>query len=400
MLLFDDVHKRRFASNGSPPLNLRRLDGGRLWDAIQRKPYGVVDTDDGNTRIYYVEYRPYPDSLVSWVIATRVRLAEINRPFQRIRLGIIIFAVVAIVLSLALARFGAMKIVGPVRELANGMQRYAAGDHSVRVAARGADELQQLERAFNDMADTLDHAQRERDRARDMMLQSAKLASVGQMASGIGHEINNPLNNILSYAKLMRRAREKGRTEDLASDLDALRAEALRASAIIRSVLNFARQVPPEYSDFDLCDWLQETVTLVRQAAAARRIELHATCETASQVSGDYNQLQQVLVNLILNAIQASKEGGSVSVHASSDGEAMRVDVVDRGSGIDTQIIDRIFDPFFSTKPVGEGSGLGLSVSLGIVERHNGSLRIDNNRDGGVPATLVIPLRRAEAETE
>lgn len=395
-VLFDDVQQSSFAKQESAPIYLRVLEGGLLWEAIQNKPYGMLKTDSGLSRTYYVEYQPYTNSLASWVIASRINLAEINRPFYRIRLGIIVFAVVAIVLSLILARFGAKRIVGPVRELARGMKRYAAGDRTIRVSARGADEMQQLEQSFNEMADTLDHAQLERDKARDMMLQSAKLASIGQMASGIGHEINNPLNNILSYTKLMKRSVEQGRFDKLDTDIESLRTEALRASGIIRGVLNFARQVPPEYSSFPVCEWLDETVALARQAAVSKRVDLNTACDVRPSLSGDYNQLQQVLVNLILNAIFASEEEGVVEIRASSDGKSVRVDVIDAGCGIAPETLDRIFDPFFSTKPVGDGSGLGLSISLGIVERHHGSLAINNNPGKGVTATIVLPLKHKD----
>ena len=224
------------------------------------------------------------------------------------------------------------------------------------------------------------------------MLQNAKLASIGEMAAGIGHEINNPLNNILSYAALIERDLPDNNKE-LQQDIQGLRAEAKRAGKIIKGILNFARQVPPEYTEFDLHTWLKDTLLLTHSQAHKYNIEIILQETPNLLINGDRNQLQQVLVNLLMNAIQASNPGDAIKVSTSSDADFFNITIEDQGPGIKQENKDKIFDPFFTTKNVGEGSGLGLSISIGIMQYHNGSLTLNNNPNGGVNATMKLPLQ-------
>jgi two-component system NtrC family sensor kinase len=321
-------------------------------------------------------------------------------PFHQIRQVIWLIAIISLVISLVLGDIGVRLIARPVRELAYNLQTYARGEHAQRVQSNAKiDEIRDLEVAFNTMADSLDKASDERDKAQHMMLQSAKLASIGQMAAGIGHEINNPLNNILSYAKLLERELDSddGR---LKQDLNSLKEEAVRASDIIRGILNFARQVPPQYAPFHILQWLQDTVNLVRQSAKTAGISIAYECNEDQIIEGDRAQLQQALINLLINAIQASSRDTEVKIMVSYTEKDAIISVTDHGSGIDQVNLDLIFDPFFTTKPEGEGSGLGLSVSLGIIERHNGKLMLSNNPDGGVTATMAIPIKQVGEDNE
>jgi two-component system NtrC family sensor kinase len=320
-------------------------------------------------------------------------------PFDQIRWAIFLLVVVAVAISLVLANLGARNIARPISELASYLKRYADGDHRSRVRVGGASEIQQMEGSFNYMADKLEHAREERDRAQGMMLQSAKLASIGEMAAGIGHEINNPLNNILSLIKLMKRDIKDADSKTL-GDLESLREETLRASSIVKGILNFARQVPPQYTRFNALDWFEETRLLVQQAYHLKSMQCHIIVDAATLIQGDRQQLQQVLVNLLLNAIQASENGAEIIISMQQQQGYQHIHVEDHGKGIKQDDMERIFDPFFSTKDVGEGSGLGLSISLGIVERHGGKLTIENNTDGGVTATIILPSAPADNNDE
>ncbi len=372
---------------------LDRLPG--LAEAVQSHGYGELRIGDED--IHFVEYLPYPASLASWVVAARVDPAEVTAPFARIRYAILSFAAAVVLFALGLAQLGARSLARPIVDLARTLQRYADGDHRARVRVEGAEELRQLEGAFNYMAETLERARHERDRAQNLLLHSAKLASIGEMAAGIGHEINNPLNNILSLTRLMERATPPEQA-GLRSDLQSLREEAMRASAIVRGILDFAHQRPPSYSRFDGRQWLQEGVELVRRTAARAGVRLDGRAPEGCTMEGDRAQLQQVLVNLLLNAVQASPPGGRVEVTLACGAQGVELRVRDHGTGIPDEAVDRIFDPFFTTKEVGEGSGLGLSISLGLVERHGGRLEIRNHPGGGVEARMVLPPARALLE--
>lgn len=391
MLLYDDIQQLRLSEAPDSPFYLRAIEGGMLWRQAHNKTDGQFISADGETITYFLDYLPYPNQLATWVLAARVDHQTLVAPFNQIRWAIVMLVFVAVIISIILANIGARHIARPINELARYLKRYADGDSRARVKTAGAEEIKQMESSFNYMADTLENAKEERDRAQGMMLQSAKLASIGEMAAGIGHEINNPLNNILSLVKLMKRDLPQ-HNDKLESDLESLREETMRASDIVKGILNFARQVPPNYTTFNGLEWLQETVQLVQQSARSKHIDCHILADREVLVQGDRQQLQQVLVNLLLNAIQSSPKDSEIIISLYQQGSDQFIQVEDHGKGIPEADLQRIYDPFFTTKEVGEGSGLGLSISLGIIERHEGSLSIVNNSDGGVTATIRLPL--------
>jgi len=396
LLLFDDEYEIHFAQvrNEYQYLNMRY--GDEIFNYLLDEPFGKLELANSNETIYYQEFYPYPTRLTSWIIGLKVSNAEVIEPFQRIRWVIWSIAIISLVISLFLGDIGVRLIARPVRELAKSLVSYANGEDVQRVQSNAKiDEIRDLEMAFNTLADSLNKTSEERDRAQRMMLQSAKLASIGQMAAGIGHEINNPLNNIISYAKLLER--DLGELDErTGKDLKSLKEEAVRASDIIRGILNFARQVPPQYAPFNIKQWLLDTLNLVRQSAKTACINLSYECNEDIIIDADRGQLQQALINLLINAIQASKNDSEVKVIINLTEENAIISVVDQGNGIRQESLDLIFDPFFTTKPEGEGSGLGLSVSLGIIERHNGQLILTNNSTGGVTATMTIPIKQSE----
>lgn len=396
MLLYDDNNAIRIAQLRNTPKYIAELYGDKVLAQISDKPSGRISDTTPGMSIYFYELFPYPTNLTSWILVMRVPDAAVNEPFGQVRLVIWSVAAFALLISLLLGDIGVRLIARPMAKLSKNLLSYAQGEHNQRVETNAhIDEIRDMEEAFNTMADSLDRASEERDKAQHMMLQSAKLASIGQMAAGIGHEINNPLNNILSYVKLLERSIEP-KDRRIRSDVQSLKEEAMRASDIIRGILNFARQVPPHYAPFNLTDWVQDTLNLVRQSAKTVGIALAAECPQDLIVEGDRGQLQQALINLLINAIQASPSGSEVKVVVSSNQSDAIISVIDRGSGIANEAADYIFDPFYSTKPEGEGSGLGLSVSLGVIERHQGKLSLKNNPDRGVTATMIIPLKRVQ----
>ena len=392
MLLHHAGDNQRFDRLRRQPRHLEEAGLGGLRTAVMQRPYGRLGS---RPRLHFVEYYPYPGRLVSWVVALEAEESVFAEPFARIRGAIWVFTGIALALALLLVPLGSRVIARPVCHLARRLKAYADGDHSARVEPAGPTEIRELGAAFNYMADTLERARSERDEAQQRALQSARLASIGEMAAGIGHEINNPLNNILSLTKLM--GRETDRPDRLARDIEAVREEALRASETVRGILNFARQVPPDFHPLEVEGWLAESTRLVAERARAAGVGIGVEAAPGLWVRGDRHLLQQALANLVDNAVAASPAGGAVEVTATGEGEdEVVVTVTDQGAGIEPERLDRVFDPFFTTKAVGEGSGLGLSVTLGIVEHHGGALEIRNNDAGGVTATIRLP--RAESD--
>ncbi|HEB58096.1 MAG TPA: HAMP domain-containing histidine kinase [Gammaproteobacteria bacterium] len=399
LVLFDDDRPLRLVQRRKKPVRLDDVNGTELLAHFEQQSEGEL-TIDGGGRLFYNTFFPYNDQLVSWVIMARIDAGELSAPFGRMRRVIAALGGLALVITLLLASIGVRQVSRPLARLSARLKRFAHDREPENDAVHTAvDEVRDIAEAFDYMAETLTHTEQERDRAQRMMLQHAKLASIGEMAAGIGHELNNPLNNILSYIKLARRGLP-AEADAVRADLDAVQDEAVRASEIIQGILNFARQVKPRYELFAISPWLAATVRLVEQVARNNSITLRILdrCEPGEMLEGDRGQLQQALVNLLLNAIHASDTGGQVSISVRTEHDACIVSVRDEGRGIDSAILDKVFDPFFSTREEGQGTGLGLSISLGIVERHGGRLEIANNPDHGCTATLCIPLRASDGK--
>jgi len=353
--------------------------------------------------IYYSEFFPYPNRLLSWVIATQIDEKIISTPFANSRIAIWLFAATALLVTLLITAFAVRKISKPICSLAYQLKSFADGKTKQRANTQQTiAEIEVLSSSFNYMADTLVNTQSERDKVQNMVLQDNKLASIGQMAAGIGHEINNPLNNILSYSTLISRTIAKNAADidtkiltNLQRDIDSLRNETLRASEIIKGILNFARQMPPQLESFSVKHWLEKSVSLVQQTAKSKHIEIKLNYDGEDEFEGDQGQLQQVIINLLLNAIQASENDSEINIDVECNNKQLKVTVCDQGCGISEEVLNNIYDPFFSTKEEGEGTGLGLSISLGIIESHQGSLVIESNpaESKGTTATLVLPLK-------
>ena len=400
LLLYDEQSGLHISQSRPTFITLQQKHTIPLLEETILNSDGVIN--ENSNLIYYSEFYPYPNRLIGWVIATEINKDVLSAPFTNIRVGIWLFAATALLITLILTGFAVRKISQPVCNLAAQLKSFADGKHDLRAnTQQSIAEVQALASSFNYMADTLIKAQDERDKAQGMILQDNKLASIGQMAAGIGHEINNPLNNILSYTKLISRNIAKNAADietktlqSLQHDLDALRNETLRASDIIKGILNFARQMPPHFSQVNIKEFIQKSISLVQQFAKARHITLNSDYQGDGVFEADQAQLQQVLINLLLNAIQASENDSSIDIHVECENDTLKIQIHDQGSGIAEDILDKIYDPFFSTKQEGEGSGLGLSISLGIIESHYGRLKIINNPDKGTTATLMLPLKQ------
>ena len=214
------------------------------------------------------------------------------------------------------------------------------------------------------------------------------------MAAGIGHEINNPLMNIMSLASLVEESLRPDQ-QSLREDLEILKKEGQRCARIVQGILSFAREKEPTYEAFDMHRLIDDTLELLSHRLQSSGITVEKSLDASLPMEGDPNLLQQVLVNILLNAIQASPEGSVIHVHGRlRDGE-VEIEITDNGSGIASEDSSKIFDPFFTTKREGEGTGLGLSISYGIVKRHQGRLWIENTPEGGARVYMRLPVKSA-----
>jgi PAS domain S-box-containing protein len=234
--------------------------------------------------------------------------------------------------------------------------------------------------------DVTDQVEREEE-----LKHTEHLASIGLLASGIAHEVNTPLTGIASYAQILLQDQSPGAPEFTL--LKKIEQQAFRAAGIASSLLNFSRQWDGDYQSLDVMDMMRETLDLFEPHLRGRRIRLVRRLEgPLPRINGNRGRLQQVLMNLLLNAVDAMPEGGKLTLTASSIAGRVRIEVSDTGVGIPAEILEKIYDPFFTTKPRGVGTGLGLSVSYGIVKEHAGTLIAESAPGEGSRFIVSLPL--------
>jgi two-component system NtrC family sensor kinase len=235
------------------------------------------------------------------------------------------------------------------------------------------------------------------------LVQSAKLAAVGELAAGVAHEINNPLTSIIGFTHLL--LEDLPPDHEMRADLETVDREAARARQIVRGLLDFARAGDPVLAPVDLNALLEEAMMLVCTRSVLAKISLEKDLSRLPPMMLDTNQIKQVLVNLLNNAVQAMPNGGRLTVTTRLTerevDEVYRqmaaIYVSDTGLGIVSENLGRVFDPFFTTKEVGQGTGLGLSVSYSIVEKHNGQIEVESVPGEGSTFIVLLPVSDTES---
>jgi signal transduction histidine kinase len=236
---------------------------------------------------------------------------------------------------------------------------------------------------FDDITDRAELEQR--------LVQADKLSSIGLLAAGVAHEVNTPLAVISTYAQML--AKQVSDDSQKSLILDKIAKQTFRASEIVNSLLNFSRTSTTSLTDVNLNRVIQETLSLLEHQLQKSGIQVKTDLDPGLRpVHGNAGQLQQVFLNLILNARDAMSAGGALEVRTWSDGSGARAEVADTGHGIAPEHLHRIYDPFFTTKAVRKGTGLGLSVTYGIIQEHGGSIEVSNRPGGGASFRLELPL--------
>ncbi len=323
-----------------------------------------------------------------------------------ISLGAMAFA------SIACVYFAGIRwVAAPLDELIAKTRRIAAGDFGSPLEVKGRDELAQLAQALNDMAKQL-AAQQQRIQNEsagrlatlEQLRHADRLKTVGRLAAGIAHEMGTPLNVISGRAGLI--ASGKLSEKEIADSAQTITAETQRVTGIIRQLLGFARPSKSRRAAVDIGRLLTKTVELIEPLAEKRNVHIRTSTVDGLIVSADESQLQQVLTNLLVNAMQAMSSGGEVvvdshSCEATPPGGAslpcIGISVRDQGAGIPQEELNQIFEPFFTTKDVGEGTGLGLSIAYGIVQEHGGWIDVASQPDRGSCFTVYLPRMAANS---
>ena len=244
---------------------------------------------------------------------------------------------------------------------------------------------------FDDVTDRAELEQR--------LVQADKLSSIGLLAAGVAHEVNTPLAVISTYAQML--AKQVGDDSQKSLILDKIAKQTFRASEIVNSLLNFSRTSTTSFGDVNLNRVIQETLSLLEHQLQKSGIQVKLDFEAElAPIHANAGKLQQVFLNLFLNARDAMAKGGTLEVRTWTDESSAKIEVADTGPGISPEHLHRIYDPFFTTKAARKGTGLGLSVTYGIIQEHGGSIEVSNRRSGGARFRLDLPLARAGAASK
>ena len=405
---------------------------GRIFDLARRRPDGqVVIENHADDEFLAVTQLQGPE----WYLVTvfpRELIVDLALDTAQLVLvaGALALLAEIVILTTVLKR----QVADPLRELTRATRDVASGHWSTEIKLRRDDELGQLADAFNGMAREIDaretalnersgrladvnarlaaelaereRAEREVARHREALYQSEKMNALGSMLAGIAHELNNPLSVVVGRAMLLQETLPEG---PHAASIARIRSAAERCARIVKTFLRMARQEAPTRQRVRIDEVIRNAVDMTQYGMPAAGVDVsYDAADDIPEIPADPNQLVQVLTNLLVNARQALGDRPPprwirITTAMDEDERHVAVRVADNGPGIPCDIIARVFEPFFTTKPEGEGTGLGLSVSRGLVEAHGGTINVHAPEEGGTVFTIKLPLGDAmtapEAET-
>jgi signal transduction histidine kinase len=286
------------------------------------------------------------------------------------------------------------RLTRPLERLSEAVRKVAKGNFDVNVAIHSKDEIGQLSKSFNEMAGELNVREQSLRKAQLALVQSEKMAAVGTLSAGLAHEVKNPLSAVLGYAQLAKR--KIAEPEVVKGHLDIIESETKRCNDIIGNLMQFSRAEKGEFSEISINDVIEKSVSIVDHQLSLHKVRVKTTLAGhIPPLLGNANQLQQVLMNLAINAQHAmGDDGGTISIMTEIDestGSAL-ITVDDTGPGVPEDVAANIFEPFFTTKAAGQGTGLGLSVSYGIIQEHKGAIHVMQAPGGGARFEIRLPL--------
>jgi two-component system NtrC family sensor kinase len=407
--------------------NVRKADGTRaIGTRVSKEVYnqvilkGIPWTDRAFVvkDWYITAYEPIRN--LAGDIIGMLYVGILEAPYIDLRKGVLFnflaVALLSVILLIVIAYFTATRTTKPLNELIIATKKVAQGDLSHRVQIKSQDEIGDLAESFNQMIidlenvtrryqalhRTLEDKVREKTRAlkeaQDQLIQSEKLSSLGKMAAGVAHEINNPLTSVLINSHLLE---EKWGTDNrFKENLDLIIDETTRCSNIVKDLLHFSRQTQTVKSLIDINDGIKKALLLLKNQIQLRKVKVKKHLDkTLPKIIIDIHKIEQVFTNVILNALDAIPEdkGGELSIESniSSDGRYVEIKFQDNGCGIPKEQLGKIFDPFFTTKGT-KGTGLGLSVSYGIVQQHGGKMTFQSEPGHGTTVSIYLPINNAE----
>jgi len=377
------LHLNNYPNSSVRELVLEMMTGASGW-----KPYLF----EGQDKV--AAFAPIP--VMKWSLAVTITTDEYRKEALAIRSRVIKTVAVTLIFAIAGVTLLTYFLLRPVRNLVRATDRIAGGDPGNEIPIQSKDELGDLTRSFNRMVKNLTHVQNE-------LVRSEKLISLGRLSAGVAHEIRNPLNAMKGAIVHLQRRRSDDR---LVEEYTRLVSEEIdRLNQFVSEFLLFARQSKPKPVPTDINRLMVATQHLFEERAKERLIRFHNQLRPDIPLMHvDPHQIEQVVVNVLINAMDAMPDGGDVtfsskvlnSVAEEDKIRIIRLTIEDNGSGIPVQQLKNIFDPFYSTKDT--GTGLGLPLSLGIVENHEGQIRITSQEGGGTSVIIELPITNSYSQ--
>jgi len=406
---------------------LNRPDRFRIYrNASGTRVLGIITPIENQPVCSNAACHAHPaENTILGVLDTNLSLAKADVQLAESSRRMILYTACGLLLIALLSWLFVWQIVGrPVKALEQGTERLAAGELGYQIDVRSQDEIGELAQSFNALSSQLkaehnenvawtrtleqrvEQKTRELKRAHEHALHTEKMASIGKMAAVLAHEINNPLSGILTYAKLLRKwlDHEDGgidRRTEIRESLDLIASESRRCGDLVKNLLTFSRTTPMNLQATDLNKVIDRSLRLVQHQLDLASIQVQPELDPELPlVLCDGAQIEQVLLALVMNAIDAMPQGGNLWLITKLDREQgiVRIVIRDDGSGIPPDLLPRLFEPFLTTKETGRGVGLGLAISRSILERHNGSIEVQSEVGRGTTFTVTLPWDADAAE--
>ena len=406
--------------------NVPNAEGARAIGTLVSKEVYEAVVQHGKTWVdrafvvkdwYIVAYGPIRDMAGNTIGILYVGMLE--APYVDLRNKVVFsffgIGVLGVFLVLLLSFFITTGIIRPLREMVLATRKIAEGDLSLELSTTSQDEIGQLADSFNHMLVRWQQARKELEdygktleekveqrsqqlrRIQAQLMQSEKLTSLGRLASAVAHEIEKPLAEMLTFSHLfMRKLKNQ---PELQKELTRIAQETSRVTTLVRDLLNFARETKPQKRPCNINELILQTMTLVERQSAFQDIRIQKNLNSQIPLALlDVNQIQQVFMNILWNAADAMPNGGSLTVTTQwrPEDSFIQVQFIDTGCGIPEKNLHKIFDPFFTTKAGKKGTGLGLAVSFGIIDRHRGQIEVQSEEGKGTTVCITLPLQAAE----
>jgi two-component system NtrC family sensor kinase len=359
------------------------------------------------------------DQKVLGVLDIGMSLISIDSESRENQLMFILFTLIAIIsFSIILGFLIHRLVTNPVRELVGGVKNIGQGNLDIEIPVEREDEIGQLALSFNHMVQDLKRANREiqswkvelekkvEERtqklrmAREQLIQSEKMASMGVLASSVAHEINNPLQGILTYIRLMLKILsgehvEQKRLDDFNNYLKLMAGEIERCGDMVKNLLVFSKQSKLNIQEADINQIIQNSLQLVENKIKLQNIQVELNLQSGIPlIYCDVKQIQQTLLSIIINAFEAMPGGGTLRVDSRHiDKKEVEITIADTGQGIPAENLKKIFDPFFTTKESAKSTGLGLFVAYGIIKEHKGTIKVDSEDGKGTTFRIKLPAK-------